>query len=228
MQDHVHPSKAAGGGVFLLPVERDRGGGLITNLEQQGAGPAGGVVDGGGGAGLGVMDADDLRNDVADLGWGVELALALATLSGEVTHQVLVSVAEDVVAIGTVLREIERLVLEDGDQVRQPVHHLPAGTQLGRIIEVRHVGQLVGIGQRGDDLLVDLVADITLSLQGDHVSKARAVRNGDRRVRHSRVFVTDILDEQQNEDVVLVLTGVHASPQFITARPQRRIELRFL
>ena len=91
------------------------------------------------------MDADDLRNDAADLGGSVKLALALATLSGEVAHQVLVSVAEDVVAIGTVLREIKRLVLEDGDQVRQPVHHLPAGTQLGGVVEVRHVGQLVGL-----------------------------------------------------------------------------------
>ena len=102
MQDHVHPGEAAGGGILLLPVERDTGGRFVTDLEQQGAGPAGGVVDGGGGAGPGIMDADDLRDDAADLGGRVELALALAAFGGEVAHQVLVGVAEDVVAVGTV------------------------------------------------------------------------------------------------------------------------------
>ena len=213
---------------FSCPLSVTAVAGLVADLEQQGAGPAGGVVDGGGGAGLGVMDADDLRNDAADFSRRVKLAFALATLSGEVTHQVLVSVAEDVVALGPVLREIKRLVLEDGDQVRQPVHHLSAGTQLGRVVEVRHVGQFIGVGQRADDLLVDLVADITPTLQRDHIGKARAIRDGDRRVRHPRVFVADVLDEQQNEDVVLVLTGIHTSPQFIATRPQRRIEFGFL
>ena len=63
VQDHVHPREAAGGGVLLLPVERDSGGCLVADLEQQGTRSAGGIVDGGGGAGLGVMDTDDLSND---------------------------------------------------------------------------------------------------------------------------------------------------------------------
>ena len=99
-------------------------------------------------AGLRVADADDLRHDAADLGGRVELALALAALGGEVAHQVFVGVAQDVVAFGAVLREIERLVLEDGDQVGEPVHHLLAAAELGGVVEVRHVGQLVGVGQR--------------------------------------------------------------------------------
>ena len=52
-------------------------------------------------------DPDDLGDDAADLGGGVELALALAALGGEVPHQVFVGVAENVVALGAVLREIE-------------------------------------------------------------------------------------------------------------------------
>ena len=160
VQDHVHARQAAGGGVLFLPVERDGGAGLVAHLQQQRAGAAGGVVDGGGGAGLGVADADDLRHDAADLGGRVELALALAALGGEVPHQVFVGVAEDVVAVGAVLGEVERRVLEDGDEVGEPVHHLLAAAELGGVVEVRQVGQLVGIGQRGDDLLVDLVADV--------------------------------------------------------------------
>ena len=158
------------------------------------------------------MDTDDPRNDAADLGGRVKLALALAAFGGEVTHQVLVSVAEDVVAVGAVLREIERLVLEDGDQVRQPVNLLLAGAKLGGVVEVREIGQLVGFGQRGDDLLVDPVADIARALEAEHVFEASAGRDGDRRVGLAGVFVADVLDEQQNEDVVLVLTGVHAAP----------------
>ena len=86
---------------------------------------------------LALADADDLRDDAADFGGGVELALALAALGGEVPHQVFVGVAEDVVALGAVLREIERRILEDGDEVGEPVHHLLAAAELCRVVEVR-------------------------------------------------------------------------------------------
>ena len=166
---------------------------------------------------LRVADADDLRHDAADLGGRVELALALAALGGEVPHQVFVGVAEDVVAFGAVLGEVEGRVLEDGDEVGEPVHHLLAAAELGGVVEVRHVGQLVGVGQRGDDLLVDLVADVALALERDHVLEAGARRDGDRRVGLAGVLVADVLDEQQDEDVVLVLAGVHAAAQLVAA-----------
>jgi predicted aconitase with swiveling domain len=54
------------------------------------------------------------------------IQFAFATLRGEVPHQVIVGVAEDVVAVGAVLTEVERLVLEDSDQVGEPVHPLVA------------------------------------------------------------------------------------------------------
>ena len=228
MQDHVHPRQAAGGSVFLLPVERDGSAGLVAHLQEQRAGTAGRVVDGRGGTGLRVADADDLRHDAADFGGRVELPLALATLGGEVPHQVFVGVAEDVVALGAVLREVERRVLEDGNEVGEPVHHLLAGAELGGVVEVREVGQLVGAGQRGDDFLVDLVADVRLALERDHVLEAGAGRDRDRRVGLARVLVADVLDEEQDEDVVLVLAGVHAAAQLVAAGPERGIELGFL
>src|ERR1700674_5785018 len=146
VQDHVHPRQAAGGSVFFLPVQRDRSAGLVADLQEQRAGTAGRVVNGRGGAGLRVVDADDLRHDAADFGGRVELPLALATLGGEVPHQVFIGVAEDVVALGAVLREVERRVLEDGNEVGEPVHHLLAGTKLGGVVEVGEVGELVGAG----------------------------------------------------------------------------------
>ena len=53
----------------------------------------------------------------------VELPLALAALGGEVPHEILVGIAEDVVVLGAVLREVERGVLEDGDEVGEALDH---------------------------------------------------------------------------------------------------------
>ena len=145
---------------FFLPVECDLGAGFVAHFEQEGAGSAGGVVDGGAGGSGGVTDTDDLRHDARDLGGGVELALALAAFGGEVAHEVLVGVAQDVVAFGAVFGEVEGFVFEDGDEVGEAVHHVFAGAELVVVVEVRHVGQLVGIFERGDDLRVDQIADV--------------------------------------------------------------------
>ena len=67
--------------------------------------------------------------------------------------------------------------------------------------------------QRSDDLFVDLVADVALAPEGGHVREAGAGRDLDRRVGLSGVFISDVLDEQQDEDVVLVLAGVRAAAQ---------------
>ena len=50
----------------------------------------------------------------------------------------------------------------------------------------------------------------------------------DRGVRRAGVFVADIFDEQQHQDVIFVLRGVHAATQFVAARPQRAVELALL
>ena len=123
-------------------------------------------------------DADHLGDDAADLGGRVELPLALAALGGEVPHQVLVGVAEDVVVVGAVLREVELGLLEDADQVGQAIHHRLAFAELVRVVEVGEVAAgkpRVGVDQRLDDLGVDLVADVALALERDHVLEARAL-----------------------------------------------------
>jgi hypothetical protein len=57
-------------------------------------------------------------------------------------------------------------------------------------------------------------------LEGDHVLEAGAGWDCDRRVGLARVLVADVLDEEQDEDVVLVLTGVHAAAQRVAAGPE--------
>ena len=153
VQDHVHAGEAGGGVVLFLPVERDLHvfavAGFVADLQEQRARAAGRVIDGGVVGGLGVADAENLRDDAAHFGGRVELALALAALGGEVPHEVFVGVAEKVVAVGAVLGEIERGILEDGDEVGEALHHLLAAAELGRVVEVRHVGQVVRLQRAG-------------------------------------------------------------------------------
>ena len=137
VQDHVHAGETGGGHVLLLPFERDVLARLGGDLQQQRAGAAGRVVGGGGGLGVLRRDADHLGDDAADLGRRVELPLALAALGGEVPHEVFVGVAEDVVVLGAVLREIELRLLEDGDQVGQALDLAPTLAELVRVVEVR-------------------------------------------------------------------------------------------
>jgi hypothetical protein len=171
-----------------------------------------------------VADAQDARHDAANLGGRVELPFALAAFGGEVPHEVFVGITQNVVALGAVLREIKRRVLKDGDEVGEPVHHLLAAAELGGVVEVREIGELVGVGQRGDDPLVDLVADVALPLEGDHVLEAGTLGDRDRREGHAGVFVADVFDEQQDQHVVLVLAGIHAASEFIATGPKGAVE----
>ena len=165
-----------------------------------------------------------MSNNPTDLGGGVKLSLALAALRGEVSHKVFVGIAEDVIAFCTVCREIERLILEDSNEVGEPVYHLLAAAELGGIVEVRHVGQLVGVGKRTDDFFVDLVANVALAFERNHVFEAGAGRNGDRRIGLIGVFIADVFYEQEDKDVILVLAGIHATTQFIATGPKGRIK----
>ena len=187
VQHHVHARQGGGGVVHLLAVEGQvQAGaalGLVVGLEQQGAGAAGRVVDGLVGAG-GAAQVDHHGHDARHLGRGVELALALAGLGGEVAHQVLVGVAEQVVALGAVAAEVQ--ALEDRHQLGEPVHHLLALAELVLVVEVGDVDRalqaVVGVGQPADDL-VDAVADLLVALGRHHVGEARrraAPRSGRR------------------------------------------------
>ena len=147
VQDHVHAGETGGGHVLLLPFERDMLARFGSDLQQQRARSARRIISSRGGDGVLGRDADDLGDDPADLGGRVELALALAALRGEVPHQVLVGIAENVVVVSPVLREVEFWLLEDVDEVGQALHHRLAFAKLVGIVEVGEVaaGQ-AGVG----------------------------------------------------------------------------------
>ena len=233
VQNHVHAGETGGGHVHLLALERDVFAGLGGDLQQQRTGAAGGIVGGGGSLGILRGDADDLGDDAADLGRGVELALRLAALGGEVPHEILVGVTEDIVVVGAVFGEIQFGLLEDADEVLQSLHHGVAFAELVGIVEIGEVGAgESGIGghEGGDDVLVDAVADVALALEGDHVLEAGTGRDGDGRLHAIKVavFVGDVFDEEHEQDVVLVLAGIHAAAEFIAGGPKGGVEVGFL
>jgi hypothetical protein len=119
--------------------------------------PAFQIVSGSGGLGILRKGANDLGHDAADLRRSVELALALATLAVEVPHQVTVGVAQGIVAFGTVLQEIKRGILKDGNYVSDPLHFGKPIAMLVRVVEIGEVptGEaLIGINQWQDDLAI--------------------------------------------------------------------------
>ena len=122
-------------------------------------------------------------------------------------HQVLVRIAQKVVAPGAVGAKIE--ILEYGDQFREPVLHLLALAEFALVVEIGLVDdalEIVGLGKLAYDL-VDFVSDLLIALEHRHVGEAAAVRHFDERVG----LVGDVLHEQQRQDIVLVLRGVHAA-----------------
>ena len=164
---------------------------------------------------------------------GVKLPLALAALGGEVAHEILVGIAQDVVVLRAVVREIQLGLLEDADEVGEAIHHRLPLAQFVRVVEVGEIAASkarVGVDERLDDLGIDLVADVGLSLEGDHVLEAGPLGDGDRRseVIGVPVLVGDVFDEQHKQDVVLVLAGIHAAAQFIAGGPEGGVEIGFL
>jgi hypothetical protein len=105
---------------------------------------------------------------------------------------------------------------------------------LAELVGVVEIGEVaageaaVRIDQRLDDLDVDLVADIALALERDHVTETRARPDDNRRgeIVAVPVFIGDVFDEQHEQDIALVLAGVHAAAQFIARSPERRVKFR--
>ncbi len=227
MEEHIHPREGPGGVVHLLAVYRYPPGSLIGRLEEEGARPAGRVVEGLVLARI-RADADHLRDDPGDLGRRVELPLALPRLGGEVPHQVLVGVAEQVVALGAVCPEVKPLKYRH--KPGEAVLHLFSPPELRLVVEVRLVDdapEIVCFREPADDL-VDPIADLLVALQFHHIGETSTLRHHDDRVLPSSVPVGDVLHKQQREDVVLVLRGIHTTTELIATAPEGAIEFRFL
>ena len=67
VQDHVHASKAGGGGILFLTIERYPGGCFITHLQKKRSRSTGGVAHGGVTGCRGIVNADDFGHDATHL-----------------------------------------------------------------------------------------------------------------------------------------------------------------
>ena len=91
--------------------------------------------------------------------------------------------------------------------------------------------QLKASGLEGDyRILADFnfFTDIFITLQRNQIIEAATFRNSNIGIFYALKLVRNILHEQQGQDIVLVLRGIHAASQLITARPKRTVQLIFL
>jgi len=227
VQNHVHAGKAGGGGILFLTIERYPGGCFITHLQEKRSRAAGGIVHRGIIGCGGIMNTDNSGHDAAHLGRGVELPFAFATLGGKVAHQILVGIAENIVPLCPIFGKIKRRIFKNGDEVGERIDLVLAAAKLGVVVEVRHVGELVGARQRPKNTLVDLVADVGFAFEGNHIPEACALGNGYGSIEDTSIFIADILDKKQDKHIVFILAGIHTAAQFVTALPQGGVEFRF-
>ena len=147
-------------------------------------------------------------------------------------HEILIGIAKNVVVVRAVFGEIELRLLEDADQVCQFFHHRGSFAKFIRVVEVGEItaGEPgVGVDERLDDLGIDLVANVGLALEGDHIFEARTLGDRHRRgeILAVTVLVGDVFDEQHEQDVILVLAGIHAAPEFIARGPEGGVKVGF-
>jgi hypothetical protein len=83
--------------------------------------------------------------------------------------------------------------------------------------------------KRLDDLGVDAVPDVRVPFHLRHVGERRPRGDYDRRLKVSAVgvLVTDVLDEQHEQDVVLVHAGIHAAAEGVAGGPEGGVEVGF-
>ena len=230
VQDKIHLRKSGGGRVFLLTVNRDDRfsvgvyGGFVRGANQEASASGGGVmkrpllIDG-----LpDFADANQLRNYAGNLAGRVKLPLAFPGFLRELHHEVFVSIADDVVAAGDIVLEIERGVLKHANQAGHFIDQFLSGTQLVRIIEtdIREIPLQVIAFQKFLDNFVSFFANIWIAPQLRQVVERRARSNIKFREPFSLVSVRDIFEEQENQHIVLVSRRLHAAAQLI-ARPQQ-------
>ena len=104
-------------------------------------------------------------------------------------------------------------------------------TQCGTVRQVRHqeakpieLDLHLSWMDKTERRLVHLLADFWFALQGNQIFKAPAFGHNDKPVLTAAVAVRHVFDEQKHEDVILVLGGVHAPPEFVTALPDPSIQ----
>ena len=146
------------------------------------------------------------------------------------THQVFVSVSKYIIPFSSVATEIQCRIVEYGNKIRETVYHLLPLTQLVRIVKVSNIYyalEVILCCKLADDL-VDLIANLLVAFECNHICKATTLWYIEQVSRLACGLIGNVFHEQENENVILVLRGIHPPTKFIAACPERAIEFRFL
>ena len=150
---------------------------------------------------------------------------ALAGLLRKLHHEILIGIADDVITAGTVVFEVNRRILEYGNQAGHLIDQFFAGTKFVGIVETDiWKGTLESIVLK--ELLDNLIhpfTDIAFPLGSNQVIKGCAFAYGKLGERLTLVSVGHIFKEQQDKHIVLVSCRFHATPQFIASFPKQGI-----
>jgi hypothetical protein len=135
--------------------------------------------------------------------------------------------------LGAVLREVELRLLEDATRlVSRSTISLPWPSLLGSLKSGKSLRARRALASISGWMIWVLILSpmSLLALELDHVAKLAPLRDDHRRREVVRVgvLVADVLDEQHEQDVVLVLAGIHAAAQFIAGGPEGGVEVGFL
>ena len=233
VQHEVHLGKTCRSHFLLLAPDRDFKRRFVCCADQQRTGAARRIVNritlipf------LNPINADHLRKNTRYFGRRIKLSLALAALCRKIAHQILVGVAQNIIAARLVILEIKLWALENGNQTSKLIHHFFACAQLRLIIEMRivdHAAKVIisGFGKLGDDF-VHFLANILISLQRNKIIEAPAFRHRNICILNPFEFVRNILHEQQGKNVILILRSIHAASQFIAASPKGAVQFILL
>ena len=228
VQDHVHLGQRPGGVVLLLAVDRDAARRFGGGLEQQRAGAAGRVVDRLVLAGV-LADADDLGQDAGHLG----RACRTGPCSCRTRWRSAASGTRRRRRAGRRPRRGEprksrslkiATSLESRSCISLPLPSFSSSLKSARSMTLRR-----SLASASLPMILLNRSPISVSpLSGEHVVERAALGHVDQAVGIGLGLVRDVLHEQQRQDVVLVLRGVHAAAQLVAALPQRAIQVRLL
>ena len=184
MQQHIENSQRSCRIIFFLSVRCCTIERFANGTQQQRTGSASGVVNGCGWRGK-LCKMQHLSHNTTHFGRSIELTFALATLGCKVFHEILISIAKNIIVSSAVFTEIKVFALKSCNQIAQCFAHLFWLTEFWGVVEVgqgkaseKHSVSLFDSFQ----LLVDLFAYMVIALQQYKIRKPTAIGDSENRI----------------------------------------------
>ena len=223
VQNEVHLSKTGGRDFLFLTVRRYFDLRLIRCPDQQRAGATSRIVHSSVGI-CSLINSYDFCQNTRNLGRGIELTLALTAFSSKVTHQILISIAKNIITGSLVIFEIKLGTLKNANQAGKLVHHFLTFAKLGLIVKMsigNNTCQIIAACfRKSGNNFIHFFTDLRVIFNCGKIIKTTALGDGDICIFYTLELVGYIFDEQKCQNVILILRGVHTSAQLITTCPQ--------